>query len=256
MPRKPRKPFRTPLEMHASAPLYKQVEKQILQCLAEGEWKPGGQLPTENQLAERFGVAVFTIRAGIAELVAANILIRKQGKGTFVARHTRQRQRYQFSHVFGSDDLQIFSARELISFQRTTASAPLQAILRLQAEARPAIFSIDCLLTTGQQRVATMQITLPAKNFSRLTARVIRESEENLYAVYQDACGVNIIRIEERIHAVVAVAAVARALKIPPGSPLLRIERIAYTYNDVPVEFRVRHLDAAKYHYRSGEGGF
>ena len=242
--------------MHASAPLYKQVEKQILQCLAEGEWKPGGQLPTESQLAERFGVAVFTIRAGIAELVAANILIRKQGKGTFVARHTRQRQRYQFSHVFSNDGLQMFPDRDLISFQRETAPAPLQAILKLQAEARPAIFNIDCLLTTGAQRVATMQIALPAKYFAGLTARVIRASDDNLYAVYQDACGVNIIRIEERIHAAVATTAIARALKVPPGSALLRVERIAYTYNDVPVEFRVRHLDAAKYHYRSGEGGF
>jgi GntR family transcriptional regulator len=252
----PRKALRTPLEMHAFAPLYKQVEKQILQCLAEGEWKPGDQLPTESQLAERFGVAVFTIRAGIAELAVANILIRKQGKGTFVARHTRQRQRYQFSHVFGNDGLQIFPDRELISLQREIAPAPLQAILRLEDEARPAIFNIDCLLTTGPQRVATMQIALPAKNFAGLTARVVRNSDENLYAVYQDACGVNVIRIEERVHATVAAAGIARALKIRPASPLLRIERIAYTYNDVPVEFRVRHLDAAKYHYRSGEGGF
>ena len=252
----PRKALHTRLEMRASVPLYKQVETQILQCLAEGEWKPGDQLPTESQLAERLGVAVFTIRAGIAELVTANILIRQQGKGTFVARHTRQRQRYQFSHVFGSDGLQIFPDRELISFERETAPAPLQAILRLQAQARPAIFNIDCLLTTGPQRVATMQITLPAKNFAGLTARVIRDSDENLYAVYQDACGVNIIRIEERIHATIATAGIARALKIPPGSPLLHIERIAYTYNDVPVEFRVRHLDATKSHYRSGEGGF
>lgn len=251
----PRKALRTRLEMDAAAPLYRQVEKQILQCLAEGEWKPGGQLPTESQLAERFGVAVFTIRAGIAELVAANILVRKQGKGTFVARHTRQRQRYQFSHVFGNDGLQMFPDRELISFRRETAPAPLQEILRLRGETRPAIFEIECLLTTGLQRVAAMQITLPAKKFAGLTARTIRASDENLYAVYQDSCGVNVIRIEERVHAAVAASAIARALKIAPGSPLLRIERIAYTYNDVPVEFRVRHLDAAKYHYRLGEGG-
>jgi GntR family transcriptional regulator len=252
----PRKALRTRLEMHASVPLYKQVEKQILQCLADGEWKPGDQLPTEGQLAGRFGVAVFTIRAGIAELVAANILIRKQGKGTFVARHTRQRQRYQFSHVFGDDGSQIFPDRELISFQREIAPAPVKTILRLQAEARAAIYNIDCLLTTGDRRVATMQIALPVKKFAGLTARAIRDSDENLYAVYQDACGVNVIRIEERVQATVAAAGIARALKLPPASPLLRIERIAYTYNDVPVEFRVRHLDAAKYHYRSGEGGF
>ena len=57
----PRKALRTRLEMDAAAPLYRQVEKQILQCLAEGEWKPGGQLPTESQLAERFGAVTMTL---------------------------------------------------------------------------------------------------------------------------------------------------------------------------------------------------
>src|SRR3972149_2136600 len=127
----PRNSSETKLEMHASEPLYKQVEKRILQCLAEGEWKPGDQLPTENQLAERFGVAVFTIRGGIRDLAEANILTRKQGKGTFVAKHTRQRQRYLFSRVFRNDGTQIFPERKLLSFEREPASDEVTAILGL-----------------------------------------------------------------------------------------------------------------------------
>jgi GntR family transcriptional regulator len=250
------KSLNTRLEVDATAPLYKQVEKHILQCLAEGEWKPGDQLPAETELAERFGVAVFTIRGGIKELVAANILLRRQGKGTYVARHTRQRQRYQFSHVFGSDGTQILPDRRLVSFKRENASGSLAEVLRLHVKARTAVHRIECILAVGPSPVATMHIALPAGIFSSLTARAIRDSKENLYAVYQDVCGVNVIRIEEQVHSAIAGMDVGRALKIPPRCPVLRIERIAYTYNDVPVEFRVRHLDAAKYHYRSGEGGF
>jgi len=245
----------TKLEMHPSEPLYKQVEKRIVQRLAEGEWKPGDQLPTESQLAERFGVAVFTIRAGIRELVAANILIRKQGKGTFVARHTQQRQRYQFSQIFRNDGTQVFPDRELLSFDRAPAAGEVAVILGLEKEKRPAIFQIGCLLTIGGEPVSTLDIMVPAKMFQDLTARAVREGRENLYAVFQDACGINVIRIQERVYGAIATGPIAQALKIARNTPVLKIERIAYTYNDTPVEFRVRYLDAAKYHYRPDEAG-
>ncbi len=245
----------TRLEMHPSEPLYKQVERHILQCLAEGEWKPGDQLPPESQLAERFGVAVFTIRAGIRALVAANILIRKQGKGTFVARHTRQRQRYQFSHVYRNQGIQIFPDRELLSFEKGLATDEVSVILGMGKEERPTIYRIECFLTIDGEPVSTLDIAVPTRLFQGLTARAIRESQGNLYAVYQDACGTNVIRIQERVYGTIATGPVARVLKIARHSPVLRIERIAYTYNHIPVEFRVRHLDATKYHYHSDEGG-
>ncbi len=245
----------TRLEMDLSEPLYKQVESHILQCLAEGEWKPGDQLPTESQLAERFGVAVFTIRAGIRALVAAKILIRKQGKGTFVARHTRQRQRYQFSHVYRNEGIQIFPDRELLSFEKGLATDEVSVILAMGKEERPTIYRIECFLTIDGEPVSTLDIAVPTRMFQGLTAREIRESQGNLYAVYQDACGINVIRIQERVYATIATAPVARVLKIARHTPVLMIERIAYSYNHIPVEFRVRHLDATKYHYLSDEGG-
>jgi GntR family transcriptional regulator len=243
------------LEIHGAEPLYRQIEKRILQCLAEGEWKPGDQLPTESQLAQRFGVAVFTVRAGIGELVAANILVRKQGKGTFVARHTRLRERHQFSHLFRHDGTQLLTDRKLLSFERQGAPRHAAEALELPERNRPAIYRIFCLQSAEGEPAVTLDIHLPVTLFPGLTAAAIRESEENLYAVYQDVCGINVIRVEERIFGAVAKPAVARVLAIPVEHPVLRIERIAYTYNDLPVEFRIRHVDAGKYHYRSSEGG-
>lgn len=246
------KSLKTELEVHGSAPLYKQVEQGILQCLADGEWRPGDQLPTEAQLAERFGVALFTIRAGISELVSANILVRRQGKGTFVARHTRQRQRFQFSHIFRNDGAQILPERELISFTKTTALPHVAAILRLQ---HVEVYRVNTLLTLEGEAAGYMEITVPAQKFRNLSEKAIRENRENLYAVYQDVCGVNVIRIQERVYAEAPETPVALALKILARAPVLRVERIAYTYNDLPVEYRVRYFDASKYHYRFDERG-
>lgn len=250
-----RKPSDTTVDVSGSAPLYKQVEERILQCLADGEWKPGEQLPTENQLAERFKVAVFTIRAGISELVASNILVRKQGKGTFVARHSRQRQRYQFSHVYGNDGTQIFPDRSALAFKKEVATHAVADRLGLRKEDRQSVYHLTCLLTIDGVPASIMDIMLPVRMFSKLTVRAIRGAQENLYAVYQDECGINVIRVEEHVYATAAAQDIATALKINTGSPVLRVERIAYTYQDVPVEYRVRFFDAAKFHYRTEEGG-
>lgn len=249
-----RKQTSTHLDVSGPDPLYKQVGDRILQCLADGEWKPGEQLPTESQLGERFGVAVFTIRAGIGDLVAANILIRKQGKGTFVARHSRLRQRYQFSHIHDVSGKQILPGRELIAFGKTTATDDEAARLALPHDSKPAIYRLKMLSVDDGKAVATLDIVLPARMFNKLTASVVRNAQENLYAAYQDECGVNVIRIEEHIHASLATAAEARALKLRSGNPVLRVERMAYTYRNVPVEFRTRVFDGTKYHYRTIEG--
>ncbi len=242
------------LDVSGPDPLYKQVGDRILQCLVEGEWKPGEQLPTESQLAERFGVAVFTIRAGIGELVASNILVRKQGKGTFVARHSRARQRYQFSHIHDTSGRQIFPGRELLAFGKGTASEAISEILQLPRGGKHSVYELTMLSVDERGPVSTLDIVLPARLFPGLTAAAVRNAQENLYAAYQDACGVNVIRIEERIHAALATAAEAKMLKIRIGSPVLRVERIASTYRNVPVEFRTRVFDAARYHYRTVEG--
>lgn len=242
------------LDVSCPDPLYKQVEQRILQCLADGEWKPGEQLPTETQLAERFNVAVFTIRAGIGELAAANILVRKQGKGTFVARHSRLRQRYQFSHIHDSSGRQILPERELLAFVRGTATGAEAARLALPTDGKSPVFRLRMLSVEDDSTVATLDIVLPARMFGGLTAAAIRNAQENLYAAYQDECGVNVIRIEEHIHAALATPEEARTLKLRAGSPVLRVERIASTYRGLPVEFRTRVFDATKYHYRAAEG--
>lgn len=249
-----RKQHSTGLDVSGPDPLYKQVEQRILQCLADGEWKPGEQLPTESQLAERFGVAVFTIRAGIGELAGANILVRKQGKGTFVARHSRLRQRYQFSHIHDTSGRQILPGRELLSFVKGTATPQESARLSLPPDSRTPVFRLNMLSVDEGETVATLDIVLPARLFGGLTASAVRNAQENLYAAYQDECGVNVIRIEEHIHAALATASEAKTLKIRSGNPVLRVERTAYTYRNMPVEFRTRVFDATKYHYRTIEG--
>src|SRR4051812_21941540 len=84
-------------------PLYKEVKRRIMGELISGEWKPGTAIPAEKRLSERFSVSIGTVRKAIDELVAENILIRQQGRGTYVATHDRDRLLYYFFHIVGQD---------------------------------------------------------------------------------------------------------------------------------------------------------
>src|SRR4029077_13524263 len=77
-------------------PLYEQIKILLTQSLVAGEWKPGESIPSEMELAARFRVSQGTVRKAIDELAAENLVVRRQGKGTFVATHAEQHVRYRF----------------------------------------------------------------------------------------------------------------------------------------------------------------
>jgi len=80
----------------AFSPLYQQIKGLILQSLQAGEWKPGEAIPSEMELAARFRVSQGTVRKAIDELAAEHLVVRRQGKGTFVATHAEQQVQYRF----------------------------------------------------------------------------------------------------------------------------------------------------------------
>jgi GntR family transcriptional regulator len=238
------------LALETRAPLYKEVEREIMQRLARGDWKPGDQLPTEPELAELFGVAVFTIRAGIQKLVDSGVLLRRQGKGTFVALHRARPLRNQFLRVFSNDGQKANWDREFVSLEKKIADDDVAAVLKLpDGAAERAIYEVLFLLKNEGKPVAYVQSQMTAKLFPNLSDGVLRDTRENFYAVFQERFGVNVIRIDERVRAVRAGRSGARWLRVGTGDPMLRIERVAYTYNDDPVELRYYNVQADSYCY-------
>ena len=243
------------LALESRAPLYKEVERAILDRLARGEWKPGEQLPTEPALAELFGVAVFTIRAGIQKLVDSGVLLRRQGKGTFVALYSTRPFRNQYLRVYDEAGEKVSWDREFVSFARGRASGNAARILKLRdTPAERAVYQLIFLLKIEGEPVAFVESTLAASRFGKVTDAALRNTDENFYAVFQERFGVNVIRIEERVRAVRAGRAGAKWLHLDAGDPMLRIERIACTYNEQPVELRYYNVNAESYHYFAPSG--
>src|SRR4029079_16598457 len=107
----------------AFSPLYQQIKGLILQSLESGEWKPGEAIPSEMDLAARFRVSQGTVRKAIDELAAENLVVRRQGKGTFVATHAERHVRYVFVQLLPDSGDEGPAQRDILDCRRLRASA-------------------------------------------------------------------------------------------------------------------------------------
>src|SRR3954454_228000 len=85
-------------------PLYEQIKILLTQSLQGGEWKPGEAIPSEMELAARFKVSQGTVRKAIDELATENLVVRRQGKGTFVATHAEEKIQFRFLRLMPDDE--------------------------------------------------------------------------------------------------------------------------------------------------------
>lgn len=235
-----------------ASPLYKEVKSRLTQSLIAGAWRSGEALPSETKLAAQFNVSIGTIRKAIDELVAEKILVRQQGRGTFVATHNEDRTLFYFFHVVGRDGPREFPTTELVSFKKARANAGLAANLRIERGAP--VFKIRNLLRLGGQAVIVDDIAIPAGLFSDLTEKIFRNRDATIYGLYQARYGINVIRAAERLRASPCDAACAGLLRLSRSAPVLEIHRIAYSYHNLPVEFRLSRVNTAEHDYLSELG--
>jgi GntR family transcriptional regulator len=239
----------------SSQPLYKQVKEQIVESLARSEWRPGEMLPSEKQLAAHYAVGISTIRAAIGELATSGVLMRTQGKGTYVAHHSARGNLYRFFNVVRNNGEREPFHRELLSLRRERADPRTSARLQIPAGRRaPDVYRLRIKLSAAFPAFALAEIVVSAHLFPGLDAKSVPDGASSLYALYQTTYGVNIIRVVEHLYAVRAGAAVAKALGIDRTEPLLEIERTGFTFNDVPVELRTTWVHTRHYHYVMAQG--
>lgn len=233
----------------AFSPLYQQIKVLMLKSLQSGEWKPSTVIPSEQELAVRFKVSQGTVRKAIDELAAENLLVRRQGKGTFVATHAEQHVPYRFLRLFpdnGEPGSKGAAQRQIVDCKRVRASADVARALALQTG--DAVLQVRRVLSFTDIPTILEDVWLPATPFKGLTAERLTAYDGPMYALFESEFGVCMVRAEEKIRAVLPDAEQCTLLKIGPQTPLLRVERTAYTYNDTPMEMR-RGLYLTDTHY-------
>jgi len=230
-------------------PLYKEVKRLMTDTVSSGDWVPGHAIPAEWALAERFQVAVGTVRKAVDELVAENILIRQQGRGTFVAAHNRERLMFHFFHIVHRDGEKQQPQVEMLSFR--AAKADVDEAAQLNLEIGAAVFRIRNVLSIAKQPIIADAITIPQALFPKLTRERFRDRPNTIYHLYQTAFGITVVRTAERLRATLADADSATVLGVAVNAPLLEIRRVAISFDNAPVEYRRSLVNTADYEYFS-----
>jgi GntR family transcriptional regulator len=234
------------------SPLYRQIKDFMIRSLEAGEWGPGDAIPSEGELAARFNVSQGTVRKAIDEMASENLLIRRQGKGTFVASHDDPRSFYRFLRLV-PDDGKVWQGESVpLSCAIRAAGAEVAGTLGLAAGAT--VIYVERVLRFNGEPVVFDQIYLVPELFPGLTLERLSGGDRSLYSVFENDYGVRMIHAEERLRAVAADLYSAGLLGVASGAPLLLVERTAYTYGNKPVEWRRGLYCTNHHHYRNDLG--
>jgi GntR family transcriptional regulator len=233
----------------AFSPLYRQIKDLLVQALDRGDWKPGEAIPSETELALRFQVSQGTVRKAVDELAAENLLIRRQGKGTFVSTHHEARVRFRFLRLAPNQGEAQPAESQILDCKRVRASVEVARALELKAG--DPVVAIRRLLSFASVPTVVDDIYLPGVLFKGLTADLLSGYVGPLYGFLETEFGINMVRAEEKLRAVSADQDMSVLLGIPKDTPMLKVDRISYTYADRPVELRMGHYVTDRYHYRN-----
>lgn len=236
----------------AFSPLYQQIKGLILNSLRLNEWKPGESIPSEMELALRYQVSQGTVRKAIDELAAENLLIRRQGKGTFVATHSEQQVQFRFLKLVpdsGAPGSEGPAQRDIIDCRRTRASAEVARALALRTS--DTVLQVRRVLSFAGTPTILEDIWLPAANFKGLTAERLATFNGPTYALFEADFNVRMVRADEKIRAEPAAQGREVLLQVPLGTPILSVERIAYTYKDAPMELRRGYYRTDTHYYHN-----
>lgn len=227
--------------------LYREIKRQLIADIANGVVAPGAALPNETELARRFNVSIGTLRRAVDELVADHILVRQQGRGTFVGRQDRDRFMFQFFRIEGRDGQREFPQLSMQNFAKGRAT-PAEA-RQLGLSGTPSVFRIENVLTLQGQPVIFDRIAISAQLYSGLTQAQFEQRKGTIYELYQTDFGITIVDADERVRIEAADAQSAQHLGLSEGDAVLHIERVAHTVDGQVAEFRISTVNTQAHDY-------
>ncbi len=225
-------------------PLYRGVREELVRRIAEGIWQPGQALPSEFEIAADLGVSQGTVRKALDELTAERLVVRRQGRGTYVARHNDERILFQFFKLIPDSGGRRFPESRVLGVETRPADAV--AAERLGIAAGEGVVAIERVRFVGGAAAIVERITVAAALYPGLTERPL---PNNLYELYAAEFGVTIAAATERLKAVAAGSREAEHLGVAPGTPLLAIDRTARAIDGRIAEWRVSLCRTDDLHY-------
>ncbi len=234
-------------ELPAGTPLYKHVKFALLESIQGGEWRPGDAIPSEKRLAERLKVSIGTLRKAVDELTEERILVRQQGRGTFVALSGSRDFSNAFRRLMPAKPIAIPSGAHAVSVKalhKTRARQDEAADLNLAPDAE--VYRIRLQHLLQDQPMAFEQVIVPAHRFPDLDEDLVHRYGGNLYQLYQDTYATTVLKVQDMVGSESVDEGIAPLLGCDHNQPIVYVKRVAWSYQDDPVECRHSWIDPRK----------
>jgi GntR family transcriptional regulator len=227
-------------------PLYRQARDVLVSRINDGTWQAGQAIPSELEIAADLGISPGTARKALDEMESENLVVRHQGRGTFVARHDDARIIFQFFKLTPDSGKREFPESKILGTGVRVADATAAKVLKLRAGAK--VLHIERIRSLTGKVAIVETIMLPHALFPGAEKLSL---PNNLYELYRAKFGVTIARSTEKLKAVAARRREAKHFGVAAGTPLLCIDRTAYSLDGRPTEWRVSLCRTDAFHYLS-----
>jgi GntR family transcriptional regulator len=220
----------------SSPTLYTKVEETIAAEIADGEYRPGDQLATEDQLLQRFEVSRITVRRAIQNLVQRGLLEIRRGRGTFVLEPRIEAELTKLSGFV--EDMNAAGRKasaRVLSQGVVSATAMIAEHLQLGRGTR--LMRIERVRLADGIPVSFDQTYLPLALGRKIVRNDLRMHP--IFALLEEEYGVPLLEADYALEAVAASKVVAEALQVTVGTPIFQIERTSRTTNYEPIDYEV-----------------
>ena len=227
----------------SNTPIYKQLQEQLEQLIANDAWRPREPLPSETSLAQKLNISVMTVRQAMAQLVHKGLIYREKGRGTFVTPKPLDHHLHRLEGF--SEDMH---ARDLVPSSQVLVfeiePAPKQIVQQLELGKDSPVLHLKRLRLADGHPVALHDAYLRPLDLTR------EELDEvgSLYLLLEHK-GVRLTSGEETLEAIAASDEIARLLNVSRGAPLLKATRLTRDHTHTPVEIVIALFRADFYRY-------
>jgi len=228
------------------SPLYHQIKETITRQIVSGRWRPGHELPSETDLCAHFGVSRGTLRRALDDLQNRGLIVRRQGRGTFVESPKFEGSVLGSYRNFTGGALPHDQVSRLLGIERRRASVDLQRLLQL--DKRDYVYEVRRVQFMGGLPITLSTSFIPAALAPGLDKSDLEH--ELLYNLLEQRFGLVFLRAEEFLEPVIADEFVAQTLEVPEGTPVFLVERHSFVVGDKPGEFRQAYMRGDRYRYR------
>ena len=228
-------------------PLYHQLSQILREAIEQGVHQPGERLPSEPELIREYGVSRITVRQALDELETEGLIIRRHGKGTYVAEPRIEQELIRLTDFV--EDMQHAGQQpssRVLAFVHEAARPLVSRALHVPEGME--VVRIDRVRLANEQPIAYDITWLPLR-FGELVAGSDL-TKETIYQVLEQRYAIPVLSGTFTITATQATAYQATILESEPGAPLLVMQRLSYTTRDEPVYFQERYYRPDRVQYR------